>query len=105
MKNKKQSSRNAKSKNKLRDIFVKVRTYRALDKVLDKDPNYQAALRQQDIAFERLAGAGLTKAQKTIVDRAISASNNCGAVYGVAAYRLGLYDGIKLVSELEEITS
>lgn len=103
MKSRKRSDRAAKSKNKLLDIFVKVRTYKALDRVLDRSKDYQKALRQQDVAFERLARAGLSQAQKIIVDKAISANNDCGAVYGVVAYRLGFCDGVKLISELEEI--
>ena len=46
-----------------------------------------------------LSKAELSKKQKAVVDRAISAANNCGAV----AYELGLQDGIKLMSELKEI--
>lgn len=41
--------------------------------------------------------------QGHIIDRAISAANDCGAAYGAVAYKLGLQDGIKLMSELKEI--
>ena len=46
-----------------------------------------------------LSKAELRKKQKSVVDRAISAVNDCGSV----AYELGLQDGIKLMSELKEI--
>lgn len=45
----------------------------------------------------------LDKNQRIIIDEAISANNHCGAMYGIAAYRLGLHDGIRLMSEVKEI--
>lgn len=53
--------------------------------------------------LNRLDHAGLDEEQKSIVDKAISAANDCGAVYGTVAYRLGLHDGIRLTSEIREI--
>lgn len=90
-------------KNKMLDIFLKARTGRVLDKTVNKSRDYQNALKQQDIALNKMNKAGLNQKQKLIVDRAISAANNCGAVYGAAAYRLGLHDGIKVMSEIKEI--
>ena len=86
----------------LLDLLVWVRTHKALDRAVMKSRDYQYMLKQQDEAFDSLDRAGLSKEQKTIVDRAISATNHCGTVYGVVAYRLGLQDGIKLMSELKE---
>ncbi len=54
------------------------------------------------IYLDRLDNAGLSKEQKTSVDKAISAANDCGAAYGAVAYRLGLQDGIRLASEVKE---
>ena len=90
-------------KDKMLDIFIKARTGRALDKAVDKSRDYQDALKRQDIAFDDMDKAGLSREQKRIVDRAISAANDCGAVYGAVAYRLGLHDGLQLVSELKDI--
>ena len=86
----------------LLDIFVKIRTVKALDKAVSKSNTYQETLKRQDSAFDRLDNAGLSKEQKAIVDRAISAANDCGAAYGAVAYRLGLQDGIRLASEVKE---
>lgn len=86
----------------LLDLLVWVRTHKALDRAVMKSRDYQYTLKQQDEAFDILDRAGLSREQKTIVDRAISAANHCGTVYGVVAYRLGLQDGIKLMSELKE---
>lgn len=86
----------------LLDIFVKTRTVKALDRAASRSRVYQDTLKRQDTAFDRLDNAGLSKEQKAIVDNAISAANDCGAAYGVVAYRLGLQDGIRLVSEVKE---
>lgn len=45
----------------------------------------------------------LTKEQKGIIGEAITANNHTGAVYGAAAYRFGMEDGIRLRMEMEEI--
>lgn len=88
-------------KEKLLDILVKTRTVKALDEAVNKSSAYQETLKQQDKAFDTLDKAGLSKEQKAIVDRAISAANDCGATYGAIAYRLGLQDGIRLASEVK----
>ena len=90
-------------KEKILDILVKTRTVKALDEAVDKSSAYQETLKRQDKAFDTPDKAGLSKEQKAIVDRAISAANECGATYGAVAYELGLQDGIKLMSELKEI--
>ncbi len=92
-----------KSKNNLLDILIKTRIVKALDKAAVKSRAYKDTLKQQDKAFDRLDKAGLSREQKSIVDRAVSAANDCGAAYGAVAYELGLHDGIKLMSELKEI--
>jgi hypothetical protein len=90
-------------KEKILDILVKTRTVKALDEAVEKSNAYQETLKRQDKAFDALDKARLSREQKDIVDRAISAANDCGAAYGAVAYELGLQDGIKLMSELKEI--
>lgn len=86
----------------LLDIFFKARTVKALDRAASRSRVYQDTLKRQDKAFDRLDNAGLSKEQSTIVDKAISAANDCGATYGAVAYRLGLQDGIRLAFEIKE---
>ncbi len=90
-------------KDKLLDKFIKVRTGSALDKTVNKSKDYQNALKRQDITLNRMDKAGLNQKQKLIVDQAISATNDCGAKYGAIAYKLGLHDGIRIMSEIKEI--
>lgn len=89
-------------KNGLLEIIAAHRTGDALDAVLAKDKDYQAALAEQQEVFDRLDGLGLTREQKSAVDQAITVNNHFGAVYGAAAYRFGMEDGIRLRMELEE---
>lgn len=63
----------------LLDIFVKIRTVKALDKAVSRNSTYHDTLKRQDKTFDKLDMAGLSKEQSAIVDKAIS-----------AAYRLGL---------------
>ncbi|MBO5031797.1 MAG: hypothetical protein J6D08_07910 [Lachnospiraceae bacterium] len=87
----------------LLDILIRIRTYEALDKAVEKDRNCRHALKRQDKAFNALSEIPLDKEQRIIVDRAITATNECGTAYGEAAYRLGLHDGIRLGAEIEKI--
>lgn len=90
-------------KNGLLDIIAANRTGDSLDEIMAKDKDYQDALTQQQIAFDRLDELGLTKEQKGVIDQAITANNHFGAVYGAVAYRFGMEDGIRMSVEMEEI--
>ncbi len=88
---------------KLLDRIASQRMGRDIDRVLRKDREYRDAVKQQDITFDELKKLGLDKAQRLTIDRAISADNQCGAVYGAVAYRLGMKDGIRLMTEIRQI--
>ena len=88
---------------KLLDRIASQRMGRDIDRVLRKDREYREAVKQQDIVFDELKKLGLDKAQRLTIDRAISADNQCGAVYGAVAYRLGMKDGIRLMTEIRQI--
>lgn len=85
------------------DQLAHLRTGEALDDRLNgnKCRCYQEALKQQDIAFAKLERSKWSREQHRIIDDAISANSNCGAVYGAVAYRLGLEDGVRLMKELK----
>lgn len=74
-----------------------------LDSTLNSDRAYQDALKKQDAAFRKMEKLKLSRGQSRIIDDAISANNHYGAMYAFGAYRLGLQDGIKLMSELREM--
>lgn len=90
-------------KNGLLEVIALHRTGRDLDKVLEKDEDYQEALAQQQEAFAMLEELNLTAEQKRVVDQMITANNHVGAMYGEVAYRVGMEDGIRLRKEMEAI--
>ncbi len=88
---------------RLLDILVSLRMQNKSDSILHNDKACQKALKKQDIAFQKMKKLKLKKKQIRIIDDAISANNHYGAMYAYSAYRLGLQDEIKLMSELKEI--
>lgn len=89
-------------KGKLINIIVSNRTEKALDRILENNREYQAALKEQDEAFRRLDQIKSNK-EKKIISKALDANNHCSAVYGETAYRLGLQDGLNLAIELRAL--
>ena len=87
----------------LLDLLVRLRTYKVLDRAAEKNRYYRTSLKDQDKAYDELDKAGLSREQKRIVDKALSALNANGAAYGKVAYRLGLHDGIRLMSEVHKL--
>ena len=87
----------------LLDILAEERIHTALQDALDEDELYQSAEKEVDETLDELQKAGLSKEQNKVVDKAISATNASGAAYGATAYKQGLYDGIKLMSEVNRI--
>lgn len=90
-------------KDGLLEIMAGHRTGDDLDEAVRKDKDYQEALVQQKEAFDRLDALNLTRGQKKVIDRVITANNHVGAMYGEVAYRVGMEDGIRLRLEMEEI--
>lgn len=87
----------------LLDILAEERIHKGLENVLSDNKLYQAAQKEVDEAINELEKAGLSREQNKVVDKAISATNASGAAYGVTAYKQGLYDGIKLMLEVNLI--
>ena len=88
----------------LLDILAEERIHTALQDVLDENELYQSAEKEVDATLDELQKARLSREQNKVVDRALSATNASGAAYGATAYKQGLYDGIKLMSEVKQIS-
>lgn len=88
----------------LLDILMEERIHKGLEKALNDNELYQSAQKEVDEAISELEKAGLSREQNKVVDRAIAAANASGAVYGAVAYKQGLYDGIKIISEMIHIS-
>lgn len=91
-------------KENLLDILMEERIHKGLEKALNDNELYQSAQKEVDGAINELEKAGLSRDQNKVVDKAISAANASGAAYGAVAYRQGVYDGIKLMSEVEQVS-
>lgn len=89
--------------NGLLEIIAAHRTMAALDEILQKDKVYQEALAEEQEASDQMEDMDFTEDQKKVVDRVITAYNQCGAAYGAAAYRFGMEDSVRLLKELGEI--
>lgn len=89
-------------KEKLINIIISKRTEKALDRILENNREYQAALKERDEVFRKLDQIQSNR-EKGIISRVLDANNHCGAVYGEAAYRLGLQDGLNLAMELRAL--
>ena len=87
----------------LLDILMEERIHKGLEKVLNDNEFYQSAQKEVDEAISELEKAGLSREQNKVVDKAISATNASGAAYGATAYKQGFYDGIILMSEVNQI--
>ena len=87
----------------LLELLARIRTIKALDRAAEKNRNYQATLKEQNMAYSELEKAGLDRKQKRIVDKVFTAINANGAAYGKVAYKLGLHDGIRLMSEVNKL--
>ena len=87
----------------LLDILAEERIHKSLVNALIDSELYQAAQKEVDETMNQLEKAGLSREQNKVVDRALSATNASGAAYGATAYKQGLYDGIKLMAEVNKI--
>lgn len=86
---------------KLLDILVRERMEKTLNMLLRNNQDYQKAMKMLDEEYDKMEEINLSSRQHIMIDRVISSANHCGAVYGEAAYKLGLQDGARIVSELK----
>lgn len=90
-------------KESILDILIEERLYNALEVSLSNHQKYQAVQEELQEAIDKLDKMGLNQEQDRVVDRALSVTNRSGAVYGAVAYQQGLYDGIRLMAELQQV--
>lgn len=84
-------------KEPLLHVFLEERIRHVLEQGLSHDSDYQSALE-----LKKLGEMEWSKEQNESIGKAIDSVNHCGAIYGEAAYKQGLQDGMKLMSELKE---
>lgn len=89
-------------KEEILDILVSEQM-ETLEDIASGDEEYQTVRKEQMEAFKKLEQMGLTDDQRAVLDDVISKANRSGAVYGKIAFKQGLKDGAKLMSELKGI--
>lgn len=89
-------------KQEIIDILVSERM-ETIEDIASGDEEYQAVRKELLEAFKNLDQIGLTDNQRAVIDDAISKVNRSGAIYGKIAFKQGLKDGAKLMSELKGI--
>lgn len=60
-----------------------------------KNAEYQEALKQQEETVGQMENEKPGGGWGKMADRTVPAVNHCGVVYGAAAYRQGMQDGIR----------
>lgn len=85
------------------DVLADERMRTALETALEKNAEYQEALKQQEEAVGQMEKEKSGGEWEKTADRAVSAVNHCGAVYGAAACRQGLQDGIRVAWKLSKL--
>lgn len=89
-------------KEQLLDIFLEERMHDVLEQKLSHNSDYESALELQRKELKKLEKMEWSKEQNESIGKAIDLINHCGAIYGEVAYKQGLQDGMKLMSELKE---
>lgn len=82
------------------DVMAGYSVNEGMDNLLLQNEEYikiQDKIEEQIMQFDQL---NLTKEQRLVVDRLISAYTECGAVYGKLAYRQGFRDCAELLLEM-----
>lgn len=75
-----------------------------LTKALQTDREYQIASSHLAKKISKIEKIKISRKQWKVIDKALSASNNCCIKYGRVAYRQGFLDALKLISELLELS-
>lgn len=82
------------------DIITEHAANERLDALLLDDEEFVGLQKKIDEAAHELEGMGLTKEQRSGVDRMVSAYTESAAYYSLAAYRQGFHDCGALLIEI-----
>ena len=75
-----------------------------LDRVLEKDEEYQKIARKSGEYLERLEAMDLPKEARSLIDLHSCEQNALGARYGALAYLLGFSDCVELMTKPLHLT-
>lgn len=82
------------------DVITEYAINEGLSLVLQHDEEYKQIVKKMDDLTEELDALALSKEQRLVVDRLISAYNENGAHYGRMTYQQGVRDCAALLMEI-----
>lgn len=82
------------------DVITDYATNERLSNVLQHDDKYKQIVQKTDDLTEELDALALSKEQRLLIDRLISAYNENGAYYGRLTYQQGFRDCAALLVEI-----
>lgn len=86
----------------LLDILSEERLHNAFEDALEQDANYVNTIRKIEKEHAKLIKKNFNQEQRNAIDKIIFAYNHMGAEYRRRAYKQGLQDGMKLISEIKD---
>ncbi len=85
-------------------ILMNMRVNGVLDRILERDGEYQEIIRKSGEYSERLDAMHLPPEVMDLVDHYVSEQNALGARYGALAYLLGFSDCVELMTKPLHLT-
>lgn len=86
-------------------ILMDMRVNGILDRILERDAEYQEIIRKSGEYSEKLDAMHLPPEVMDLVDHYVSEQNALGARYGALAYLLGFSDCVELMTKPLHLTS
>ena len=86
-------------KDSVLDLLMDMRVNGVLDRILEKDGEYQEIARKSGGYLDRLEAMDLPKEARELVDLHSCEQNALGARYGALAYLLGFSDCVELMTK------
>lgn len=85
-------------------ILMDIRVNGILDRILERDGEYQEIIRKSNKYSEKLDAMHLPPEVMDLVDHYVSEQNALGARYGALAYLLGFSDCVELMTKPLHLT-
>lgn len=85
-------------------LLIDMRVNGILDRILERDEEYQEIVQKSGEYLDRLEAMELPKEARSLIDLHSCEQNAFGARYGALAYLLGFSDCVELMTKLMHLT-
>jgi len=86
-------------------LLMDMRVNGILDRILEKDAEYQETAKKSEEYLDRLEAMNLPKEARSLIDLLSCEQNALGARYGAHAYLLGFSDCVELMTKPLHLTT